>query len=188
MPPRNLLGQRIKVFTILDRDYFPDDEVAERQREAADWGLELRIWPCKELENYLLVPAVVCRVVASHLEEAADGPSEDAVAAEIDRIAESMKAFVTDCRAAKILDRNRHAGLESANREARRYVEANWNVRDRRWALLPGKDVISALSRWSQTTWTVSFGPDQLARAIRPVELDDGVADIIKRVSLASCR
>ena len=188
VPVHNLLGQRIRVFAILDRDYFPDDEVEERQREAADWGIELCIWRCKELENHLLIPAVVSRVIADRLEDGTDGPSEDAVAEEVDRIGESMRAYVTDCRSARIYDRNKRAGVESANSTARRYVEANWSDRERRWALLPGKKVISELSRWCQMTWNVSFGPDQLAMAVKPSELDSAVADLIRRVSMAGQR
>jgi hypothetical protein len=63
LPKSNAEGDRIRSFAILDRDYFPDDEVAERYAEARGWGIQLRVWDQKEIENYLLIPDAIARFI-----------------------------------------------------------------------------------------------------------------------------
>jgi hypothetical protein len=91
LPACNADGETILSYCILDRDYFPDDEVNERYAEAQQWGVQLRVWRRKELENYLLVPAAVNRFITARIPEGGTPPTIDEIAAEIDRIVETMR-------------------------------------------------------------------------------------------------
>jgi len=183
LPPYNAERQKITSYCILDRDYFPDEEVAERYEEARQWGVQLRVWSRKELENFLLVPDAISRFISSRVDPGAASPTTDEVAEEIDRIAESMKdAPITDEIAKVIFDRNRKAGLPSANKEARALVAARWATPDRRWAIAPGKKVISRLSAWAQNEFGVSFGPEQLARELRRDEISQEVLELFQAI------
>jgi hypothetical protein len=65
VPTRNARGDKIRAYAILDRDYFPDDEVDERYEDAKAWSIDLHVWRRKEIENYLLVPSAISRAIAS---------------------------------------------------------------------------------------------------------------------------
>jgi len=183
LPERNTQGQRIRVYCLLDRDYFPDDEVAERLDEARQWRVNLRIWKKKELENYVLVPSLIARFIASRAEAGVTTPTPEDVTGQIDAIVERMRdSPITDGIAAELFARDRRAGITVANRGARRRVASCWADRDERWALAPGKSVISALSEWSQQQFGVSFGPEQLARNAQRDELDPEIVAVIDAI------
>lgn len=52
----------IKCICILDSDYYPNDMIEKKYKEAHDNYLDLHIWKRKELENYLLEPQVLFRL------------------------------------------------------------------------------------------------------------------------------
>lgn len=62
---RNALGQTLRVYCILDRDYHVPEELQERRDDAQQRGVELHIWSSKEIENYFIVPIVIARVVCA---------------------------------------------------------------------------------------------------------------------------
>jgi AAA domain, putative AbiEii toxin, Type IV TA system len=183
LPSKNAGGERIRAFCVLDRDYFPDDEVAERQTEAEAWGVDLHVWKRKELENYLLSPSAISRYISTNIDGGVEPPDPDEVAAQIDRIVTSMKETpIADCMAEECLARNRRGGLQTATRKARERVSRCWASVEGRWALAPGKKVISQLSDWAQKAYGVSFGPEQLARELTAPELHPELVSVIESV------
>ncbi len=50
---KNVFGESVHCYCILDRDYHPDEEIEERHRQAGERGVSLHVWNKKELENYL---------------------------------------------------------------------------------------------------------------------------------------
>lgn len=59
----NASNESIRVFCLLDRDYHTDSEINDRLEESKKRGVELHIWSKKEIENYLLVPETIARIV-----------------------------------------------------------------------------------------------------------------------------
>jgi hypothetical protein len=183
LPDKNVQGEKIIRYALLDRDYFPDEEVDERYLEARNWRVSLRVWSRKELENYLLIPAAVSRLIEDKARRGVTPPEAGDVAEEIDRIVETMKDVpITDGFAATFLSRDKRAGLPKANQRARAHVETRWASQEGRWSIAPGKDVISALSRWSQAAYGVSFGPEQLARTLDVCEIDSEISEVLEVV------
>jgi hypothetical protein len=101
LPTKNGDGQRIRSFAILDGDYFPPEEHEERYAEARDWGVQLRIWSRKEIENFLLVPEAIARFIET--EATGSGCTSDLVTDEIDRIIESLRRDPIEDTVAAIL-------------------------------------------------------------------------------------
>lgn len=185
LPRKNAHGETIRSYCLLDRDYFPDEEIAERYEEAKQWRIDLRIWSRKELENFLLVPDAICRFIGANARPGTTPPAADDVAGEIDRIVDSMRQDpITDGFGTVFLSRDRRGGFATANRRAQSLVAARWNTRAGRWALSPGKQVISRLSDWSRKAFGVSFGPEQLARSLEPSEIDSELVDVLQAVPI----
>jgi energy-coupling factor transporter ATP-binding protein EcfA2 len=178
LPTKNGKGEKIRSFAILDRDHFPPEEHLERYDEARQRRIELRIWARKEIENYLLVPAAICRFI----EREGDGSScsPGLVVQETDRIVESLRReYIEDPLATELLKRNRRWDLKKANQAAREAVNAQWADQQERWAIAPGKLVLSRLSGWAQEQFGASFGPEQIARTLMPAEVDPEVIEVI---------
>lgn len=60
---KRTLGDRTRVYCILDRDYHSEGEIDRRLAEAARNGIQLHIWSKKEIENYLLSPKVLHKLI-----------------------------------------------------------------------------------------------------------------------------
>ena len=63
MALKNAVGDRITTYCIFDSDYHTKNEQTERYHQAVERGINLHIWRRKEIENYLLAPTVIARVI-----------------------------------------------------------------------------------------------------------------------------
>jgi len=182
LPSKNGDGQKIRSFAILDADYFPPEEHMERYVEARQWGVQLRIWSRKEIENFLLVPGAIVRVIET--KAPGSGSTPERIAEQIDEIVESFRHEPIEDSIITILHgRDRAGGLPKALKAARKSVTERWADRDQRWGLAPGKLVLSRLSAWSHDQYGVGFGPEQIARTLIPSEIDPEVVEVISAIS-----
>lgn len=185
LPKKNGEGDKIRCFAMLDRDYFPDTELADRYGEARSWGVQLRIWTRKEIENYLLVPDAVSRLIYGEGGTQVTPPTPGDVADEIDRIVEAFREPIQDAVASMCHARDKKGGITKANRAARDFVKARWRTQEDRWGTASGKAVIAGLSAWSQANYGVAFGPEQLARTLHADEIDTEVVEVVSAIAEA---
>jgi energy-coupling factor transporter ATP-binding protein EcfA2 len=183
LPKANAEGDKIRSFALLDRDYFPDAEVKERYAEARSWHIQLRVWARKELENYLLVPEAISRHIYAGGGAQVAAPTAAEVTREIDRIVEMLRDSIQDSVATLLHARDKKGVITKANKAAREIVKSRWRTRKDRWSTASGKKVISELSRWSQSEYGIGFGPEQLARALAPEEVDPEVVEVLSAIS-----
>lgn len=182
LPTTNAEGGVIKSFAILDRDYFPEEEITERYAEARQWKIQLRVLARKEIENYLLVPEAISRLIARDSTQGTP-PDSESVSVQIDAIVDELKEEpVLDSMATIILSRDKKGGLPKAMKAARAALSARWADRAARWSTAPGKEVISKLSAWSQTNYGASFGPETIARELTKNEIDPEIIEVITAI------
>jgi 5-methylcytosine-specific restriction enzyme A len=113
----------------------------------------------------------------------AAGPSAAEVEAEIDRIVEGFREAIQDSMASVFHSRDKKGGITKANRSARKLLERRWKKQEDRWGTASGKDIISALSKWSQEQFGVGFGPEQIARSLNPGEIDPEIVEVVTAIS-----
>ena len=185
LPKSNAEGDSIRAYAILDRDYFPDEEIAERYGEARRWKIQLRVWD-RRLENYLLVPNAIARYVFARVGDTQESPVATQITEKIDQLIEEMREEPIQDAIASILSiRDKKGGHTKATRLARERVKAAWKSQDARWAIAPGKEVLSRLSRWSYEAFGVGFGAEQIARELRAEEIDPEVIQVITAIAEA---
>jgi hypothetical protein len=186
-PKKNIDGERVRGYCILDRDYFPDAEVSDRYAEAKSWGIRLHVWSRKEIENFLLVPEAVSRLISRRLESSEQGPTAKRVAKEIDRIVDSLRADpITEAVITLIHQRDKKSGAGKASTAGIQFVGRKWRTREGRWGLAPGKDVLAALSQWSKDDFGVSFSGEQVAHELTASEIHPEVAAVIRAVPVGA--
>jgi hypothetical protein len=179
---------RILCYCILDSDYHEESEIAERLSEAASHKINLHVWLSKEIENYLLCPHAISRLIADRSGMAVETrPSAQVIRNQIGQLCESMRTDTSDAIADSYLARHRAVGVTGANRYARGVIDRAWETEDGKLRLVSGKQLLSTLTQWSQDQYGVSFGPMSLCQRMSADEVPPEVQMVIKSIE-GQCR
>lgn len=181
---RNAVGHVITVYCIFDRDYYPQTALTERAEKAAAAGVTLHVWARKELENYLLAPSALARVIAERARVGVTPPTADDVADAIDRIADELREDVMEAVVTAFEAQDRRKGPGTAYRPAAARVKEAWKSREQRWGLIGGKEALSRLSKWAQANYGASFGVGAVARALQPPEVPDELRAVLASIEM----
>jgi hypothetical protein len=154
----------IKPYCLLDSDYQTPDTIQKRQKSAASHGVQLHIWKRKEIENYLIVPTTILRVIQQGIKPLRPAPALEDVERKVDEIAEQLRMDTFNAMATAFLDDDRSAGVTGANKKADLRLSALWKQNPGKLAAVAGKEVIHKLSEWSNRTYGVSFNAIKLSR------------------------
>jgi len=168
----------MSVYCILDRDFMSDEEIQDETEQARRNRVELHVWSRVEIENYLLIPETISRLLAK---AGVDAPV-DAVTAAAKDIATSLRDNATDLLAQHLRAVERGLSLPTANERARAIIAARLSEPDGWVKAIPGKEMLSALFSWAQTTFGVSLSASRIAREMRRHEIPDEVRDVLSAI------
>jgi hypothetical protein len=178
----NALGEEIFVYCLLDSDYHTAEAIAARYEEARRVGVRLHIWQRKEIENYLLVPSAIVRLIAKRLGKQTDPPSEERVRARLEKIAETKKDETFDAISQEVLGENRSRGAKFANEAARKWIEEAWSSFDGKLSTISGKFMLSRISGWAQRTFGAMLSARRIARELRASEIPPEMRGVITAI------
>ncbi|MEO7531700.1 MAG: ATP-binding protein [Sediminibacterium sp.] len=164
----------IITYCIFDSDYHTEDEKNKRLKDAELNEINLHIWNKKEIENYLLVPAAIIRLIKA--KKKVDIP-EKTVIDMIDQFCNELKDDVIDNYAIEIRNKDNSKDLKTINQQARKYIKEKWDIE--KWSLVPGKTVMSKLSLWVSETYRISLNKFTIAREISLNEIDSEIIKVI---------
>ena len=179
---RNAVGEDILTYCILDSDYHTEEQKANRRAEAASKGVQLHIWSKKEIENYLIVPSAISRVIYARRQPRTRVPSLTKIQEAVGEITNSMKDVTTDVLAQEIYYQDRSRGFAKANAQARAKIEEAWQSENGRKSIVSGKDLLSALSRWCQDNFGIGFGAAAIAYEIKRDELEPEINQVLSAI------
>ena len=177
---RNAVNEDIAVFCIFDRDYHTEEQILARQKEALDRGVRLHIWERKELENYLLVPTAIARVI----QEKVSSVSAVAISARLDEICDQLRDDVV-AGFADEYQRTHRAKGEVAGKAAvfaQKAVAAKWSSVESKLAVVSGKAVLSALASWSKETFGANLSARAIARSMTIDEICPEVVTVLRAI------
>lgn len=131
-----------KTICILDRDYHFDEEIAELYRKAEENHLNLHVWEKKEIENYILTPQSIFRLI--------EQPQEtypiflECLSIELEQLKQQTLGGFMDQ-----LDRNCRGQATSRKYQiATAELEKRWGTLEDRLSVCNGKDLISHINSW----------------------------------------
>jgi hypothetical protein len=185
MTLKNAMGDRITSYCILDSDYHSEAEIRARYKDAAGRGVDLHVWSVKEIENFLLQPRAIRRVLASRI-KGGETPSEGELRGKILEICEQERHSVEDGMASALVQVDRKLDVITANKTARARVAEIWNVEGNRPMVVSGKDALARLSEWTQKELGVTFGPPAVARHMTAADIPRELAEVIRVIEEAS--
>lgn len=178
---RKTVGREVRIYCLLDSDFHWPDEITERQDEARDLGIELLILGRKELENYVLSPPAIARLIAARVGKGKAAPSSDDIERQLRQIVNRLRRQVVGGFSDSYADwRRRHVATSTAMKHAEAHVKGRW-AKDGGLALVPGKEkALSSLSGWSQRTYGVSLSAHAIAGCLEPEEIPADLAEFLR--------
>ncbi len=177
---KNSVGERIIAYCVLDPDYHTAKQKSARLAEAKRHEVELHIWSQKEIENYLLNPQVIRRVIIGRMKEGVP-PTAAEIEAKLLEFCEDEKETVLDGIAAELMAEDHSLGV-GANKLARTRLAPLWEVPEKRLSLVSGKSLVSKVSTWSQKEFGVSFGANAVAKKFRRSEVPAEVESVLQAI------
>ena len=174
----NVLRSDIAVAAMFDRDYKSQEQVQEflvKLRKAAPLTFVLGR---KELENYLLIPQALARLISRMLRDRTGlagkaSLDEENVLDVLRAITEPMKNRVYSLVAAARLESSAHSGIDQSTilRETGEWFDGQWTDIRRRLEVVPGKETLSELNAHLQSVYKISITPARIVEEIRKEEV-----------------
>jgi len=166
---KNNADETIYTYCILDRDYYTKDVIEKRLKEAESCGVKLHIWSRKEIENYLIAPKAISRIIncETNLGIYTD---ESKIIKQIEKICNDLYDETFDCIATQISNANPRES-QKANSKARTVMAEYWESIDGKLTLVSGKEVLKRLSAWCQEEYHVSLNREKIAKEMRKEEI-----------------
>jgi hypothetical protein len=176
---RNVGGEEIRAYCLLDSDYHTPAEIEARRGDAKAKNVRLHVWQRKEIENYLVAPAAIRRIIS---QSCPAPPTIGEISAKLVEIAESKKSEVYDNFAESFYIEDKAKGLKAANQRARSYLDPIWDGEVGRLQRVSGKALLSALSDWSKSLYGASFGVATILANLRREDLAEEVIAVLTSV------
>ncbi len=174
----SIQGQALEVFVVADRDYHPD--VAQLKKDLPQKSICWHIWERTEIENYLLCPDGIQKVLGEF------PLAKDTLRHEFDRLIESSRNSAND-RLVKAFDEYGRKLREkwdpsTLSRKAHEFLEQHWT--NDRIGLADAKEIVlPGLKRWFQENGHGQFSDLTLAEALSPKDLPAEVHAVAKRLA-----
>jgi hypothetical protein len=179
----NFFGFKIPVSAVFDRDYRCDDEIKKFIDDANNNETLCKVLPVKELENLLLVPSAIKKVVSKFSK--IDLP--DSWMNDIDNIfeeaCEQTKSTVLSRRIGSRIDYLVNSGIKSdiqtISAEEEKKFTQEWNSQAYKASVIPGKSVLAKITTDIQEKFSVSLTPTRLIDEIEVGEFNSDVRQMI---------
>jgi ABC-type multidrug transport system ATPase subunit len=171
----DLLGNSVKTFVVLDRDYRDKTAVSNIEKQLAKSGILPHVWRRHELENYLLDTSAIARV---------SGAEEDWVRDQLRELASGFEDEVYSGIAADFDRRLRRTGVDSKSvaKQAKQAADARWADQDRRFEICPGKELLSALNARLGDEGHKPVRARQLAKTLTEAEIPAELRKVVRDV------
>lgn len=139
----------IQCYCILDRDYFPEEQIKKKYEQAYMNSLYLHIWERKELENYLLEPHILYKVVGGK------DNYEDFIV-KLEKLVDDSRIDVIDQYSQHFFEYEKSIGPGSSNKKARNYVYERWTTLESKLSLVGGKEFIKKFNSWIREEYGIN--------------------------------
>jgi energy-coupling factor transporter ATP-binding protein EcfA2 len=186
------LGSKISAASIMDKDYRCEGERQSIVRQCETFCDPVNIHRCKEIENFLLVPAAMDRAAVRRIAEQAKRtgsakPYHGDAAALLDNFAAEKKSYVSaQYVGARVrFERSNAAALDQATvtEAALNELEACWKDRSMRLEIIPGKESVAMFNQYLQTEYGVSVTSASIIDAMRADEIPSAVRKLLEDIA-----
>jgi len=184
------VGRAIEAAIIFDRDFRHTDEVEGLLSEFSEFSSFQHIHQRKEIENYLLDPEVLQRIVDRRIDErscrrGAAVPAFD-VADVVKQICGEMKSRVMSQYLPRGVDylkiRDSSVDKTTLTQIVLDEFEKSWSSPPSRLKMVPGKEVLAALNTRLQSVCGFSVTPVAIISAMKLEEVPSDICELVERL------
>ncbi len=185
------LDANIPIVAVYDRDYFCDEQIEKIQQELT-LALKLaHIHKRKEIENYLLVPSVLERVLDKAIKEREQRTQvviekKETVNDILKRITENEKTNIQAQYIARRNDFLKGTSKDTATITTETIIrfEAKWKNLDERMEIVPGKQILRMLRDEVQKLYSINLTDIKIVDEFTRAEIPDNLAVLIERLEI----
>lgn len=177
---KNNFDQNITKYCIFDRDYHTEEDIKKRYEEAECHNVNLHIWQKKELENYLLEPQAILRLIKYSNPESTI--SINNIEDKLNYFAEEMKDDIFACISSEIQKSSKKLDLKTVIQKAKQFIDFCWQKKERRIDLVSGKEMLKKIREWLKSEYNISPSNERIAREIKLNELEPEVKTVLKAI------
>lgn len=165
----------IKCMAILDRDYFPEEMLSRKAEAAKNNKLNLHIWKRKEIENYLLEPRVLYRLINGK-------ETYEEFLNKLEALVDKFKDDVFDQYAAQLIRYNKKLDTSTANKKAREFIRQNWISLKSKLSLVSGKEMLKEINQWMNKEYKIKCTMNILLREFTKEDVCDEMKEILEQL------
>lgn len=182
----------IKVAVILDKDYRSDEEREQILKDCKSISEYIILHKRKEIENFLLVPAALDRAATRRIIDKSKRTGtrveyENNAAHLLLEFCKQKKSYVTS----QFLDFKRRFNKlntptlhdATTTQLALEEMELQWNTKDGRIALIPGKEAVSFINKELQLKYGISITPTLIIDSMQQEEIPQEMISLIDVVA-----
>jgi predicted ATP-dependent endonuclease of OLD family len=177
---KNAGDDSINVYCIFDSDYHFEDEIKERYLKAKNNHVYLYVWKKKEIENYLIVPSAIARIINKDSKKEVSIIEIERV---INRIIDGQKKYIIKCYGDELYIKQRKNNPQlmpsSSYNEAEKIININWKNKS---SLVSGKEVIKRINDYCNKNFNVTFSTRRIALELIKEEIDDELKTIVSKI------
>lgn len=165
-----------KCYAILDRDFYTESQIEEQKRKAIENHLLLHVWEKKELENYLLKPDILYKLIKNKNISYLDFKNS------FEAFVDTFKDMTIDSFTTKIQEENRSLTAGSAAKQAREYVNSKWIDINSKLSIVSGKDLLRATNKWLKDCYSTSCSMNRIFNVMVPEDVDDEIVELLNKL------
>ena len=161
-------------YCLFDSDYHLNNEIQDRQADAAERHINLHIWERKEIENYAINENAIFRYIQKYKRKGV--LTIEVLHNKMFELAENMKEDIQDSFASEIQQLDKKKDLKRARKEANDILKTRWKEP---FNVVSGKAFIKQLATWSQKEFGVGFQAMNIIREFEPSEIPEEIKHVI---------
>jgi hypothetical protein len=182
----------VRAIAILDRDFSSDEECRHVIQEIESVCDHVIIHNCKEIENYLLVPAAIDRAATRRIMDQARRTCksltyQSSAADMLRELAEEEKAHIISqyIYFRKQFEKKQKTGRHESKimQSALKEIECLWRSEDDRLRVLPGKKALAHINGVLQERYSVNVTPTSIIDAMMVDEVPQEMRRIISCIA-----
>ena len=183
------LNSNIPIAAIYDRDYCCNEHVIEIHQELEHELKLAHIHNRKEIENYLLIPSILERVLEKSIKDR-ERRSHSLIERKetagniLERITELEKTNIQSQYIAKRIDFLKKSGkdISTITTEAIRIFEKKWQTLDERMEIVPGKQTLRMLRNEIQNLYSINLTDIKIIDEFKAKEIPEDLTLLIKNL------
>jgi len=190
---KHMIKAPIAVGAIFDRDYWPDAQVVEIKAKL-DASLSFaHIHKRKEIENYLLEPSVIERVVSKLICEREKrtgirtNNAIEPIMTVVDQVTQKMKIEIQSQYIAKYtaFANDRYPNIDPATHtgKALSFFESRWNIIGLRLEIVSGKQTLKNLREYYQARFGITLTTIRIIQEFFVSEIPDELQMLIHQIN-----